>query len=31
MGIPMIVESETLSPDGLTEAKICYDYLVAQE
>lgn len=31
MGIPMIVESETLQPDGLTEAKICYDYLVSQE
>lgn len=31
MGIPMVVESETLQPDGLTEAKICYDYLIAQE
>ena len=31
MGIPMIVESETLTPDGLTEAKICFDYLKAQE
>lgn len=31
MGIPMIVESETLQPDGLTEAKICYDFLKAQE
>ena len=27
MGIPMVVESETLTPDGLTEAKICIDYL----
>ena len=25
--IPIIVESETLTPDGLTEAKICMDYL----
>lgn len=31
MGIPMIVESETLQPDGLTEAKICFDYLKSQE
>lgn len=29
MGIPMVVESETLSPDGLTEAKVCIDYLKA--
>ncbi|MDL2233483.1 sugar phosphate isomerase/epimerase [Ruminococcaceae bacterium OttesenSCG-928-L11] len=27
MGVPMVVESETLTPDGLTEAKICIDYL----
>lgn len=27
----MIVESESLRPDGLTEAKICYDWLKAQE
>ncbi|MBE5786429.1 MAG: sugar phosphate isomerase/epimerase [Clostridiales bacterium] len=27
MGLPMIVESETLTPDGLTEAKICIEYL----
>ena len=27
MGIPMVVESETLTPDGVTEAKICFDYL----
>ncbi len=27
MGVPMVVESETLSPDGMTEAKICIEYL----
>ena len=27
MGIPMVVESETLSPDGITEARTCMDYL----
>ena len=31
MGVPMVVESETLSPDGLTEAKICIDYLQSLE
>lgn len=31
MGIPMVVESETLTPDGLTEAQICYTYLKTQE
>ena len=31
MGIPMVVESETLTPDGMTEAKICIDYLRSQE
>lgn len=31
LGIPMIVESETLTPDGLTEAKVCYEYLKTQE
>ena len=31
MGVPMVVESETLSPDGLTEAKICIDYLKSLE
>lgn len=31
MGVPMVVESETLTPDGLTEAQICFDYLKAQE
>ncbi|MBR4234460.1 MAG: sugar phosphate isomerase/epimerase [Clostridia bacterium] len=30
-GILMVVESESLRPDGITEAKICYDYLRAQE
>jgi sugar phosphate isomerase/epimerase len=29
MGIPMVVESETLTPDGLTEAVICMRYLQA--
>ncbi len=27
----MIVESESLKPDGVTEAQICYDWLKAQE
>ena len=27
MGVPMVVESETQKPDGLTEARICMDYL----
>ena len=31
MGIDMVVESETLTPDGLTEAKICIEFLKAQE
>ncbi|MGN1250402.1 MAG: hypothetical protein ACI4XW_10040, partial [Candidatus Spyradocola sp.] len=31
MNIPMVVESETLTPDGLTEAKICIEFLKAQE
>ncbi len=30
-GLLMIVESESLRPDGLTEAKVCYDWLKAQE
>lgn len=29
--IPMIVESETLTPDGLTEATICFEYLKSLE
>ena len=31
MGVLMVVESETLTPDGMTEAKICIEYLKAQE
>ncbi|MBR0462820.1 MAG: sugar phosphate isomerase/epimerase [Clostridia bacterium] len=31
MGIPMVVESETLTPDGMTEARICIEYLRSQE
>ena len=31
MGVLMVVESESLRPDGLTEAKVCIDYLKAQE
>ena len=31
MGKLMVVESETLDPDGLTEAKICIEYLASQE
>lgn len=31
LGILMVVESESLQPDGLTEAKLCIDYLKAQE
>lgn len=27
----MVVESETLDPDGLTEAAVCYNFLKAQE
>lgn len=27
LGIPMVVESETCNPNGLTEAKICMEYL----
>jgi len=27
MGIYPVVESETLTPDGLTEARVCYEYL----
>ena len=27
MGIPMVVESETLTPDGITEARLCMQYL----
>ncbi|MDR1000174.1 MAG: sugar phosphate isomerase/epimerase [Clostridiales bacterium] len=31
LGIPMCVESETLTPDGLSEAKVCIDFLKEQE
>ena len=31
LNVPMVVESETLQPDGLTEAKICIDYLKSLE
>jgi sugar phosphate isomerase/epimerase len=31
MGIHMVVESETLTPDGLTEAKKCMEYLRSLE
>ena len=27
LNVPMVVESETLTPDGMTEAKICIEYL----
>ncbi len=29
MGVDVVIESETLTPDGLTEAKVCIDYLKA--
>ncbi len=31
MGLPMIVESETLMPDGMTEIRVCYEYLKSLE
>lgn len=31
LGLPMIVESETLQPDGLSEVRRCIDYLRMQE
>ena len=31
MGLPMVVESETQTPDGPTETKICIDYLRSLE
>ncbi len=31
LGILMVVESETLTPDGITEARICYDWLKKKE
>ena len=30
-GLAMVVESETLTPDGLTEAKVCIEYLKSLE
>ena len=30
LNIPMVVESETLTPDGMTEAKICLEWLNKQ-
>ncbi len=31
LGVPMVVESETLKPDGLTEARVCFEYLKSLE
>ncbi len=31
LGVPMVVESETCKPDGMTEAKICIEYLKSLE
>jgi len=31
LGIRMVVESESCTPDGITEAKICFDYLKSLE
>ena len=31
LNIPMVVESETLTPDGLTETDICIEYLRSLE
>ena len=31
MGLPMVVESETCKPDGMTEAEICIKYLKSLE
>ncbi len=31
MGILMVVESESLKPDGLTEARQCIEFLKSQE
>ncbi len=31
MGVPMVVESETLTPDGATEADICFKHLKSLE
>lgn len=31
LGLPMVVESETLQPDGMTEISVCYDHLIQLE
>ncbi len=31
MGIRMVVESETLTPSGMDEARVCFDFLKSQE
>lgn len=31
LGIPMVVESETLTPDGITEVRECFQYLKSLE
>lgn len=31
LGLPMVVESETLQPDGMTEISVCYDCLLRLE
>ncbi len=31
LGLQMVVESETQDPDGITEARICFDYLKSLE
>ena len=31
LGVPMVVESETLTPSGMEEARICIEYLKTQE
>jgi sugar phosphate isomerase/epimerase len=31
LGVPMVVESETLTPSGMDEARICMEYLTALE
>ena len=31
LGVPMVVESETLTPSGMDEAKVCIEFLKAQE
>jgi len=31
LGVPMVVESETLTPSGMDEARVCIEYLKTQE